>query len=200
MKVSKQVHRFPDTAASMKKAVYAGSFDPPTNGHLWMIEQGAKLFDTLVVAIGTNPNKECAFSVSERVEMLKSITEQYRNATIATFQNRFLVNYAESVKAGYILRGIRSEGDYEYERVMRHVNGDLNRSILTVFLMPPREIAEVSSGFVKGLVGPEGWEKIVKKYIPPSVYEKFLEKFRNRTHLSYIGKNTDEYDSTPSPF
>jgi pantetheine-phosphate adenylyltransferase len=200
MKVSKLARRLPDEAAGMKKAVYAGSFDPPTNGHLWMIEQGAKLFDTLVIAIGTNPNKECAFSVSERVEMLKNITEQYRNATIATFQNRFLVNYAESVKAGYILRGIRSEGDYEYERVMRHVNADLNRNILTVFLMPPREIAEVSSGFVKGLVGPNGWEKIVRKYIPLSVHEKLLEKFESKPHLFCIGKNMEEYSSAPSPF
>jgi len=200
MKPSKQDHKFSNTDNHMQKAVYGGSFDPPTNGHLWMIEQGAKLFDSLIVAIGTNPNKGCAFSLKDRIEMLKSITESYRNTTIATFQNRFLVNYVESVMAGYILRGIRSEGDYEYERVMRHINGDLNRSILTVFLMPPREIAEVSSSFVKGLVGPKGWEKIVKKYVPLSVYKKFLEKFRSRTRLPSTGEHADEYDSMRSPF
>jgi len=146
----------------MRKAVYGGSFDPPTNGHLWMIEQGAKLFDVLVVALGINPSKEYAFSVDERVEMLRNITKDFRNITIDTFQDQFLVSYAESVGADHIIRGIRSEVDYEYERVMRHVNSDLNSNILTVFLMPPREIAEVSSSFVKGLVGPEGWEKIVR--------------------------------------
>jgi pantetheine-phosphate adenylyltransferase len=184
----------------MKKGVYGGSFDPPTNGHLWMLEQGASLFDSLVVAIGINPVKECAFSVDERVEMLRNISRQFKTITMDTFQNQFLVNYAESVGAGYILRGIRSEGDYEYERVMRNVNSDLNRNILTVFLMPPREIAEVSSSFVKGLVGPKGWEKIVKRYVPEPVYEKFLEKFRNKTRFPGSHENGEESDSLRAPF
>jgi pantetheine-phosphate adenylyltransferase len=163
----------------MKKGVYAGSFDPPTNGHLWMIEQGARLFDEVIVAIGINPDKKYTFSLNERVEMLRNITEKCQNITVDSFENQFLVNYAESVRAGYILRGIRSESDYEYERAMRNINGDLNPNIVTVFLMPPREIAEISSSFVEGLVGPDGWEKIVKKYVPEPVYEKFLDKFKN---------------------
>jgi len=161
----------------MKKGVYAGSFDPPTNGHLWMMEQGAKLFDELIVAIGINPDKKYTFSLDERIEMLRKITKKSQNTTVDTYENQFLVNYARSVGAGYILRGIRSESDYEYERVMRNINSDLDPNIVTVFLMPPREIAEISSSFVRGLVGPEGWEKIIKKYVPEPVYEKFLEKF-----------------------
>ena len=112
--------------------------------------------------------------------MLRNIIEPYPNTSIDTFENQFLVNYAKFVGAHFILRGIRSEGDYEYERIMRHVNSDLDPNILTVFLMPPREIAEISSSFDKGLVGPKGWEKMIKKYAPEPVYEKFLEKFRNR--------------------
>ena len=165
----------------MKKGVYAASFDPPTNGHLWMIEQGSKLFDLLVVAIGVNPDKEYTFPLDTRVEMLRKITKQYPNISVDTFENQFLVNYAKSVEACYILRGIRSEGDYEYERVMRYINSDLDSNILTVFLIPPREIAEISSSFVKSLVGPEGWEKTIKKYVPRSVYEKFLKQFKNRS-------------------
>ena len=165
----------------MKKGIYAGSFDPPTNGHVWMIKQGANLFDALIIAIGTNPDKEYTFSLNARVEMLKSITKPYRNTTVETYENQFLVNYARSVEAAYILRGIRSESDYEYERVMRHINSDLDPNIMTIFLIPPREIAGISSSFVKSLVGPKGWKKTVKKYVPQSVYEKFLEKFRNRT-------------------
>jgi len=162
----------------MRKGVYAGSFDPPTNGHLWMIERGSRLFDSLIVAIGTNPEKKYTFSIDERNEMLKELTETYTNITVDTFENQFLVNYAKSIGAHYILRGIRTENDYEYERTMRHINNDLNSEIETLFLMPPREIAEVSSSIVKQLVGPDGWEEVIKRYVPEPTYRKFLEKFK----------------------
>jgi pantetheine-phosphate adenylyltransferase/8-oxo-dGTP diphosphatase len=74
-----------------------------------------------------------------------------------------------------VLRGIRSESDYEYERTMRHINSDLDRNICSVFLMPPRDIAEVSSSMVKGLVGPDGWQEVVRKYVPEPVYRRLLE-------------------------
>jgi len=163
----------------MKKGVYAGSFDPPTNGHLWMIEQGARLFDELVVAVGINPDKRYAFSVDERIEMLKEITKPYSNIIVDSFEKKFLVDYAKLVGANYILRGIRSERDYTNERDMRYINSDLNPEIITIFLIPPREIAEVSSSSVKGLVGPDGWEEIIKKYVPKPVYKKFLKKFKS---------------------
>ena len=126
-------------------------------------------------------NKKYTFSLDERLQMLTRITEKCQNTTVDTFENQFLVNYARSLKADYILRGIRSESDYEYERVMRNINSDLNPNIVTVFLMPPREIAEISSSFVKGLIGPEGWEKTLIKYVPEPVYDMILEKFRNQS-------------------
>jgi len=155
--------------------VYAGSFDPLTIGHLWMIEQGVCLFDELVVAIGINPDKKYTFSLEDRIEMLRAATRQFRNLKVDSFSNRYLMDYARSIGATHILRGIRSESDYEFERVMRHVNGDLDSRICTVFLMPPRGIAEVSSSMVKGLVGPDGWKKVVRQYLPSVVYLKFLE-------------------------
>ena len=158
-----------------KLAVYAGSFDPLTIGHVWMIEQGARLFDHLVVAIGLNPDKRYTFSVDERLEMLRKSTRKYRNVSLTSFSNDFLINYAQSLRATHILRGIRTESDYEYERTMRNLNGDLDPNICTVFLMPPRAIAEVSSSMVRGLVGPNGWEKLVRNYVPDPVYRKFLE-------------------------
>lgn len=160
-----------------KLAVYAGTFDPLTIGHLWMIEQGAAIFDKLVVAVGINPEKRCMFSVDDRLEMLKRSVEQFANVEVASFTNQFLIAYAQSIGARFVLRGIRTESDYEYERVMRNINGDLNSSITTVFLMPPRGIAEVSSSMVKGLIGPEGWEIIVKSYLPEPVFEKLKEAY-----------------------
>ena len=163
---------------TMDKCVYAGSFDPITNGHLWMIEKGTKLFNELVVAIGINPEKKYTFSLDDRLDMLKKSARDFSNVQITSFENKFLVNYAKSIGADFILRGIRNEGDYEYERGMRHINSDLNPEVTTAFLMPSREIAEVSSSLVKGLVGPEGWEDVVESYLPKNVYNKFLVKFK----------------------
>jgi pantetheine-phosphate adenylyltransferase len=160
----------------MKTAIYAGSFDPPTLGHVWMIERGAALFGRLIVAVGTNTDKAYAFSIEERLEMLKALTKGHKNVRVESFENQFLVKYAKSIGVDYIIRGIRTETDFAYERDMRLINGDLEPRIETVFLMPPREIAEISSSFVKGLVGPQGWEKVVSRYLPPPVYRKFIDK------------------------
>jgi len=161
----------------MRRAVYAGSFDPITNGHVWMIEQGRRLFDELVVAIGVNPDKRYLFPLAEREVMLRDVVSKSPNVRVATFENLFLVHYARQIEAGYILRGIRNEADYQYERGMRYVNGEFDDSIRTVFLIPPRDLVEVSSGFVKGLVGPAGWEPMVQKYVPPAVYSAFVTRF-----------------------
>ena len=160
----------------MPKAIYAGSFDPPTNGHLWMIRTAAELFRELVVAVGTNPEKRGAYAVEDRLALLRVCTTGLANVTVDSFSNRFLVHYAHEQGARYIVRGIRNEGDYSREREMRYINSDLEPDILTVFLMPPREIAQVSSSFVQGLVGPEGWQDVVHRFVPEPVYRFFLEQ------------------------
>lgn len=166
---------------SPRIAVYAGSFDPLTIGHLWMIEQGVRIFDHLVVAIGINPDKRATFSVDERLSMLRKSTARFKNLTVDAFDYQFLIHYARSVNAQFILRGIRSESDYEYERVMRNINGDLNPEITTVFLMPPRGIAEISSSMVRGLIGPKEWQKIVQPYVPLPVYRELHKKFHGQS-------------------
>ncbi len=161
----------------MRTAVYAGSFDPPTNGHLWMIERGLELFDTLIVAIGENRSKNYTFSTEERLELLRASTEPCERLTIVHFDNRYLVDYAKAMKADYILRGIRSTHDYEYERVMRHINFDMAPEINTVFLMPPRDISELSSNMIKSLTGPHGWEENVGRYVPAPVLKALAARF-----------------------
>ena len=162
--------------AELKRCVYAASFDPITTGHLWVIQQGEQLFDELIVAVGTNPDKHYSFSTSERERLVRESLIGHGNITVATYQNRFLVEYARSAGARYILRGLRSEIDYQYERSMKHINSDLDSSIQTLFLMPPREIAEVSSSVVKGLVGLSGWETVVGNYVPQAVLHALITR------------------------
>lgn len=154
--------------------VYAGSFDPLTVGHMWMIEQGVSLFDHLIVGMGSNPDKRYTFTAEERLAMLQECLRQFKTVTVMSFSNRYLMDFARSVRATHVLRGIRSGSDYEFERAMRYVNGDIDRRISTIFLMPPRDIAEVSSSMVKGLVGPAGWRKVVRKYVPLPVYKRLV--------------------------
>lgn len=158
-----------------KLAVYAGTFDPLTSGHQWMIEKGSQIFSRLQVAIGENPDKRCMFSLEERLETLTEAVGGFPNVKVSHFTNQYLVRYAQSIGAEFIIRGIRNEADYEYERTLRHLNSDLDSSITTIFLMPPREIAEVSSSVVKSLVGPEGWETIVKRFVSERVFKKLQE-------------------------
>jgi pantetheine-phosphate adenylyltransferase len=154
----------------MRKAVYAGSFDPITNGHLWIIRQAAPLFDELVIAIGVNPDKKATFSLEDRLRFLRDATADIAHCVIASYENQYLADYAAHIGADTIVRGIRNETDFTYEQTMRHINGDLRPNILTLFLMPPREFAEISSSMVKGMVGPGGWQDVVHRYVPACVF------------------------------
>lgn len=160
-----------------RKAVYGGSFDPLTNGHMFMIREGARLFDELVVAIGVNPEKRYTLPLADRLALLRECVQGMGNVSVDSFANRYLVEYAGSIGAQYMLRGLRMESDFAYERTMRNVNADMDGGIVTVFLMPPRELADVSSSFVKGLVGPKGWEKIVRRFVPPPVLRCMRRSF-----------------------
>jgi pantetheine-phosphate adenylyltransferase len=162
-----------------KKAVYAGSFDPVTMGHLWIIEQAASMFDKVVVAIGENIEKHYTFSLAVRMELLKRVTSKFNNIEITQFNNEFLIHYAQRIDAQFIIRGIRNATDYEYEKSMRYINSDICENINTIFLIPPRNVAEISSSLVKGLVGSHGWEEVVKKYVPEPVVLTMLEWEQN---------------------
>jgi pantetheine-phosphate adenylyltransferase len=117
------------------KAIYPGSFDPLTNGHLDLIERGSKIFDELIVAILRNPDKDPLFNVTERVAMLEALTAQYNNVRVDTFDG-LTVDYADKVGASSVLRGIRALSDYEYELQMALMNRKLRPELETVFMMP----------------------------------------------------------------
>jgi len=171
----------------MCKAVYAGMFDPLTLGHWWMIEEGHRLFDHLTVAVAVNPDKKPTFMSSERMAMIRATVEQKMALTshhiaVVAFESEFLVNYARSIGVRYILRGIRNASDFQNEQALRNINRDLAPDIETVFLMPPRDIAEVSSSMVKSLIGPKGWQAVVRRYVTEPVYTRILAHFDRDEH------------------
>lgn len=154
--------------------IYAGSFDPPTNGHAWMINQARSVVDQLIVAIGQNPKKTPKYSLQARHKCLMHMTMTMDQVTVLHFDNQYLVNFAKEVRATHIIRGIRDQHDFVYEQKMRQFNSDINPNIQTIFLIPPQELILVSSSFVKDLVGPEGWQEIVKQYVPRVVLEEMI--------------------------
>lgn len=165
-------------SVSYREAIYAGSFDPPTNGHLYIIRRAASLFSRVVIALGHNPGKQPAFSTEERLEMLWELARGVgRHVEVAELGNRYLVHFAQERGCGVIVRGIRSFIDYDFEHRMRHVNADIAEEVFSVFLMPPRELAEVSSSFVKGLIGPAGWEELVSKLVPAAVFAGLVRRY-----------------------
>jgi pantetheine-phosphate adenylyltransferase len=130
------------------KAIYPGSFDPPTNGHFDLIERGSKIFDELVVAILRNPDKDPLFSVADRRKMLESMTSAFDNVSVDTFDG-LTVDYALRVEAQAILRGIRAISDYEYELQMALMNRKLQPGLETVFMMPAAKYSYLSSRLVR---------------------------------------------------
>ena len=154
----------------IKKAVYAGSFDPVTKGHEFVVEAGARIFDELVVAIGENPDKKCLFSLEERLEMLRAVFGHLSNVTVTVFPLMMLVDYADSIGAMTIIRGIRNAEDLVYEQNMQIRNRKVNPNIETIFFTPPGELADVSSSMVKGLVGPRRWRERIRGDVSPAVF------------------------------
>jgi pantetheine-phosphate adenylyltransferase len=132
------------------KAIYPGSFDPLTNGHLDLVARGAKIFDHLVVAILKNSEKAPLFSISERTEMITEAVQPFGNVSVATF-NGLLVDFVMEQKAQAILRGVRAISDYEYELQMALMNRRLAPGVETVFLMADEKYSYVSSRLIKNV-------------------------------------------------
>jgi len=153
-------------------AIYPGSFDPPTNAHLDLIQRGAKIFEELVVAILRNSEKSPMFSVAERLEMLRELTGDLKNVRIDTFDG-LMVEYAKSMDAMCVLRGIRAISDYEYELQMALMNRKIEPTLETVFMMPADKYSYVSSRLVREVAQAGG---PVKGLVPEVVEQKLREK------------------------
>lgn len=154
------------------KALYPGTFDPPTNGHVDLIQRGAKIFDQLTVGILVNPVKNPLFTVEERLEMLEEATRSLDNVAIATFDG-LMVEFARQMGASAVLRGIRAISDYEHEFQAALMNRRLAPEIETVFLQPAGRYSFVSSRMVKEVVSFGG---DVSGLVPPNV----LKRLRGR--------------------
>ena len=151
--------------------IYAGSFDPPTNGHLWMIEQGAALFDELVVVLGVNPDKKSFLTEAQRMDALRGmLVNAPANVRVERMPGGFLVDFARRLGATHLLRGIRNTTDFEYEKSMDRMNARMEPEIRTVYLMPPPGLEDVSSSFVRGFVGVQGWQRWVQASVPANVF------------------------------
>ena len=153
-------------------AIYPGSFDPPTNGHLDLIERGSKIFDLLVVAILQNPEKNPLFTTQERVEMLREVTQHCPNVEVETF-NGLLVDYAVRRQARVILRGIRAISDFENEMQMALMNRKLDPNLETVFMMPAVAYTFLSSRLVREVCQLGG---DIRSLVPPAVEERLRAK------------------------
>lgn len=167
-------------------AVYPGSFDPPTAGHLDLIERGSRIFDELVIGILRNPEKDPLFSLEERRKMLEELTSRFDNVKVRTFGG-LLVDFARQEKAGVVLRGIRAISDYEYELQMALMNRKLEPGLETVFLTAAEAYSYVSSRLVKDVArlgGPVGC------LVPPLVEERLQMKLKGSSRRRIAGKRT----------
>jgi pantetheine-phosphate adenylyltransferase len=158
-------------------AIYPGSFDPITNGHLDLIQRGSALFDKLIVSILRNDEKQALFSVPERMEMLSEVVGGLPNVEVASFDG-LLVDYAAQSRASVILRGIRAISDYEYELQMALMNRRLGPEIETVFLMAGEAHSFVSSRLVKEVIGLGG---NISGLVPPSVEGRLRKRLLGET-------------------
>lgn len=156
-------------------AVCPGSFDPPTEGHINIVERSLKMFDKVVVAVAVNSSKKTLLSLEERVVLLKDIFKKHPGVEIDTFQDRLLVDYARSKKAQVILRGLRTIQDYEYEFQMALANRQLAPEIETVFMMTESQFSHISSTLIKEILtlGGPG-----QGLVPSAVEKKVREKLK----------------------
>jgi pantetheine-phosphate adenylyltransferase len=157
----------------MRRAIYPGSFDPVTNGHLDVIERARKLFDEVIVAVADNDEKQALFSLQERLDLLRATAAKIDRVQITQFDG-LLVEFAAAQKATAVIRGLRAVSDFEFEFQMALMNRKLETSVETIFLMPKEELTYLSSRLVKEIARLGG---DVSSFVPPAVTKALGKKF-----------------------
>lgn len=157
----------------MRRAIYPGSFDPVTNGHLDVLHRAAKIFDEVIIAVAYNSQKSGLFTPEERIGLISEATRTLPNVRVARFQG-LLVEYARAQQASAVIRGLRAISDFEFEFQMALMNRKLEPEVETIFLMPREEYTYLSSRIVKEIAGLGG---AIETFVPPFVAQALREKF-----------------------
>jgi pantetheine-phosphate adenylyltransferase len=160
----------------MKVAIYPGTFDPLTNGHLDLIERASKLFNKLIVLVGENSAKKPLFNVEERVKMIEDSIKQLKNVTVDS-NSGLTVEYAKKHNVNILVRGVRAFADFEYELQMALMNRKLDENIETVFLMPKNEYSYLNSSLIKGI---SVFDADIKEFVPPAVIKMLKQKRKKK--------------------
>jgi len=155
----------------MRRAIYPGTFDPITNGHLDIIQRACKIFDEIVVAVAQSEAKKPMFSLKHRIEMVEQATQNHPKIKVIGFEN-LLVHLSDELDANFIIRGLRAVSDFEYELQMGYANASLKKELETIYLMPSLEQAFVSSSVVRSILHFDGK---IDHLVPPIVYRMIKE-------------------------
>lgn len=157
-----------------KRAIYPGTFDPITNGHIDIVTRAAAMFDELILAIAASPSKKPMFSLDERVALAKQATVHLQNVTVVGFSD-LMANFARDQQATILIRGLRAVADFEYEMQLAHMNRHLMPDLESVYLMPSKEWSFISSSLVKEVARHQG---DVAHFLPQPVHQALLDKLK----------------------
>lgn len=157
----------------LKRIGFAGTFDPITKGHLWVIGEAEQLADEVIILIAHNQSKQTMFSIEQRKHIIEQslLEEGFLKSKVEIVYNEYTATYAKQNNIDYLIRGIRSTVDFDYENVLQQANTSVLQGAKTLFVMPPRDLGSVSSSFVKSLIGPKGWQFYVKQFLTESVFD-----------------------------